>query len=107
MPVHTKTVIVFTRPHKNARERFHRFRVDRRPKRIKKYAFTSVCVFNRFRVDGALSPISPCATSLYGIRVCRCILLPQTIIFRLPSNVQYTLQLYKDPNSLILFTIKN
>ena len=52
MPVHTKTVIDFTRPHKNARERFHRFRVDGRPKRIKIYAFTSVFVYKRFRVDG-------------------------------------------------------
>ena len=35
-------------------ERFHRLRVDGRPKRIKKLAFTSVCVYNRLRVDGAL-----------------------------------------------------
>ena len=35
-------------------ERFHRLRVDGRPKRIKKFAFTSVCVYNRLRVDGAL-----------------------------------------------------
>ena len=34
-------------------ERFHRLRVDGRPKRIKKFAFTSVCVYNRLRVDGA------------------------------------------------------
>ena len=33
-------------------ERFHRLRVDGRPKRIKKFAFTSVCVYNRLRVDG-------------------------------------------------------
>ena len=33
--------------------RFHRLRVDRRPKRIKKFAFTCVCVYNRLRVDGA------------------------------------------------------
>ena len=36
-------------------ERFHRLRVDGRPKRIKKFAFTSVCVYNRLRVDGALA----------------------------------------------------
>ena len=35
-------------------ERFDRLRVDRRPKRIKKFAFTSVCVYNCLRVDGAL-----------------------------------------------------
>ena len=35
-------------------ERFHRLRVDGRPKRTKKFAFTSVCVYNRLRVDGAL-----------------------------------------------------
>ena len=34
-------------------ERFHRLRVDGRPKRIKKFAFTSVCVYNRLRVDRA------------------------------------------------------
>ena len=34
-------------------ERFHRLRVDGRPKRIKKFAFTSVCVYNRLRADGA------------------------------------------------------
>ena len=34
-------------------ERFHRLRVDGRPKHIKKFAFTSVCVYNRLRVDGA------------------------------------------------------
>ena len=34
-------------------ERFHRLRVDGRPKRIKKFPFTSVCVDNRLRVDGA------------------------------------------------------
>ena len=34
-------------------ERFHRLCVDGRPKRIKKFAFTSVCVYNRLRVDGA------------------------------------------------------
>ena len=27
--------------------------MDGRPKRIKKFAFTSVCVYNRLRVDGA------------------------------------------------------
>ena len=35
-------------------ERFHRLRVDARPKRIKNFAFTSVCVYNRLLVDGAL-----------------------------------------------------
>ena len=34
-------------------ERFHRLRVDGRPKRIKKFAFTSVYVYNRLRVSGA------------------------------------------------------
>ena len=34
-------------------ERFHRLRVDGRHKRIKKYVFTSVCVYNLLRVDGA------------------------------------------------------
>ena len=28
--------------------------MDGRPKRIKKFAFTSVCVYNRLRVEGAL-----------------------------------------------------
>ena len=28
--------------------------MDERPKRIKKFALTSVCVYNRLRVDGAL-----------------------------------------------------
>ena len=32
---------------------FHRLRVEGRPKRIKKFAFTSVCVYNRLRVDRA------------------------------------------------------
>ena len=36
-------------------ERFHRLRVDGRPKGIKKFPFTSVCVYNRRRVDGALA----------------------------------------------------
>ena len=35
------------------REYFHRLRVDGRPKRIKKFAFTIVFVYNRLRVDGA------------------------------------------------------
>ena len=35
------------------RECFHRLRVDGRPKRIKKFAFTIACVYNRLRVDGA------------------------------------------------------
>ena len=34
-------------------ECFHRLHVDGRPKRIKKFAFTIVCVYNRLRVDGA------------------------------------------------------
>ena len=34
-------------------ECFHRLRVNGRPKRIKKFAFTIVCVDNRLRVDGA------------------------------------------------------
>ena len=35
-------------------ECFYRLRVDGRPKRTKKFAFTIVCVYNRLRVDGAL-----------------------------------------------------
>ena len=35
--------------------RFHRLRVDGRRKRMKKFAFTSVCVYNRLRVGGALA----------------------------------------------------
>ena len=35
-------------------ETFHRLRVDGRPRRIKKSAFTIVCVYNRLRVDGAV-----------------------------------------------------
>ena len=35
-------------------ERFHRLRVDGRPKRIKKFAFTSVCVYNRLRAFSEL-----------------------------------------------------
>ena len=35
-------------------ECFHRLRVDGRPKRITKFAFTIVCVYNRLRVDVAL-----------------------------------------------------
>ena len=34
-------------------ERFHRLPVDGRPKGIKKFALTSVCVYNHLRVDGA------------------------------------------------------
>ena len=37
------------------RECFHGLRVDGRPKRIKTFAFTSVCVYNRLRVDVALT----------------------------------------------------
>ena len=33
---------------------FHRLREDGRPKRIRKFAFTIVCVYNRLRVDGAI-----------------------------------------------------
>ena len=36
-------------------ERFHRLRVDGRPKRIKKFAFTSVCVYNVFVWTGPKS----------------------------------------------------
>ena len=35
-------------------EYFHRLRVDGRPKRIKKFVLTIVCVYNRLRVDVAL-----------------------------------------------------
>ena len=48
-------------------ERFHRLRVDGRPKRIKKFAFTSVCIYNRLRVDGASFRfnIQECSRSLW------------------------------------------
>ena len=39
-------------------ERFHRLRVDGRPKRIKKFAFTSVCVYNRLRAFSELQIIA-------------------------------------------------
>ena len=60
--VHTKThrrrfqIYSFWRAFSNLcvyGECFHRLRVDGRPIRIKKFAFTSVCVYNRLRVDGA------------------------------------------------------
>ena len=35
-------------------ERFHPLRVNGKPKRIKKFAFTIVCVYNRLPVDAAL-----------------------------------------------------
>ena len=38
-------------------ERFHRLCVDGRPKRIKKFAFTSVCVYNRLCVDGVIDQL--------------------------------------------------
>ena len=41
-------------------ECFHRLRVEGRPKRIKKFAFTIVCVYNRLRVEGALASVSIC-----------------------------------------------
>ena len=50
-------------------ERFHRLRVDGRPKRIKKFAFTSVCVYNRLRVDGAVVVID-CIILLFIINSC-------------------------------------
>ena len=50
-------------------ERFHRLRVDGRPKRIKKFAFTSVCVYNRLRVDGALDQVNESAELF---RKCKC-----------------------------------
>ena len=40
-------------------ECFHRLGVDGRPKRIKKFAFTIVCVYNRLRVDGAWVSFPP------------------------------------------------
>ena len=82
-PVHTKTIVnandskrIFLSPSKRRRssftkrfqiyplwsslsnlcvygECFHRLRVDGSSKRIKKFAFTIVCVYNRLRVDGA------------------------------------------------------
>ena len=36
-----------------------RLRVDGRPKRIKKFAFTNVFVYNRLRVDGAYGVLRP------------------------------------------------
>ena len=44
-------------------ERFHRLRVDGRPNCIKKFAFTSVCVYNRLCVDGALNSLLAAASS--------------------------------------------
>ena len=44
-------------------ERSHGLRVDGRPKCIKKFAFTSVCVYNRLCVDGALNSPLPAASS--------------------------------------------
>ena len=53
-------------------ERFNRLRVDGRPKRIKKFAFTSVCVYNRLRVNGAWVYAAPWCyeskSSLAGVR---------------------------------------
>ena len=46
------------------RECFHRLRVDGRPKRVKKFAFTIVCVYNRLRVDGALVAIHSSLSNL-------------------------------------------
>ena len=39
------------------RECFHRLRADGRSKRIKKFAFTIVCVYNRLRVDRVLGAV--------------------------------------------------
>ena len=39
-------------------ERFHCLRVDGRPKRIKKFAFTSVCIDNCLRVDRAVNDLN-------------------------------------------------
>ena len=39
--------------------------MDGRPKRIKKFAFTSVCVYNRLRVDGALESRSQQTPNVY------------------------------------------
>ena len=43
--------------------------MDGRPKRIKKFAFTSVCVYNRLRVDGA-SVVIDCIILLFIINSC-------------------------------------
>ena len=48
--------------------RFHRLRVDGRPKRIKKFAFSSVWVYNRLRVDGALEELN--GDGLECINIC-------------------------------------
>ena len=49
-------------------ERFHRLRVDGRPKRIIKFAFTSVCVYNRLRVDGDYKSIKLTSQFMGGKR---------------------------------------
>ena len=48
-------------------ERFHRLRVDGRPKCIKKFAFSGVCVYNRLRVDGASVKVTTCSFQ-HGLR---------------------------------------
>ena len=48
-------------------ERFHRLRVDGRPKCVKKFAFTSVCVYNGLCVDGALNSVLAAASSTCSI----------------------------------------
>ena len=40
--------------------------MDGRPKRIKKFAFTSVWVYNRLRMDGALLHLSISVVALTG-----------------------------------------
>ena len=49
-------------------ERFHRLRVEGRPKRIKKFAFTSVCVYSRLRVDRALDIDHPLTFEVRKLR---------------------------------------
>ena len=49
--------------------------MDGRPKRIKKFAFTSVCVYNRLRVDGA--------SSFCTVLVVHCTLAISHIVFYL------------------------
>ena len=52
--------------------------MDERPKRIKKFAFTIVCVYNRLRVDGAsLCHLADCVKKLHR-RACRTIVFPHS-----------------------------
>ena len=66
-------------------ERFHRLRVDGRPKRIKKFAFTSVCVCNRLRVDGASGTASFTLKRFLTLKVVKTNLKSTGLLNRLAS----------------------